>query len=73
MHPEIRYIIDTAAGLHLVDPADLLGAGRSKSVAAARADAMAELSVRGLSRSEIGRVFGRDASTVTWILGRVKP
>jgi chromosomal replication initiation ATPase DnaA len=68
MHPEIQAIIDTAAGLHLVDPSDLLGAGRSRSVAAARADAMAELNYLGLSHREIGKHFNRDHSTVHWIL-----
>jgi len=64
----VAEIIDTAAGVHLVDPADVTGPCRSRSVAAARADAMAELNYLGLSHREIGKHFNRDHSTVHWIL-----
>ena len=42
----------------------ILGRGRTKSVAAARHEAMRAMRRRGLSYPEIGWLFGRDHTTV---------
>jgi hypothetical protein len=57
--------VQEAANQFLVTPASVLGRSRSKGVAAARAMAMALVRRRTrLSYPELGRVFGRDHTTV---------
>ena len=67
--PDVAAILDTAAGLHGVRAEALLGRGRTKAVTRARRQAMAEIRDRyGWSLSEIGRLFGRDHTTVMYHL-----
>ena len=51
---------------------DVLSACRTRSVVACRRACAFELQRRGLSTSEIGRLLGRDHTTVLHMLGRTR-
>ncbi len=69
--PDVAGILDTAAGMHGVTAADLLGRSRKAPVVRARRMAMHELEDRyGWGLSEIGRLFGRSHATVSHAIRR---
>lgn len=66
-------VIDRVARAFRVDPAQVRGKNLSRSVAAARQAAMYVLCHRlGLSTVRIGKLFGRDHSTVVYALQRAE-
>lgn len=56
-------IVATAAKYH-VKPEEVCGRVRTRGVAAARAEVMAAMRATGMTLSEIGRLFGRDHTSV---------
>lgn len=65
-------IVQEAAELYHVRPEEILGRGRSKSIARARHSVFLSLRVRGLSYPEIGRLMGRDHTTVLAVCQRMR-
>lgn len=57
-------IIEETAGYFGVSVREIMGRSRSKSVASARKEAMRKVRELGFSYPEIGRMFGRDHTTV---------
>lgn len=65
-----RDIIARVAALHDLTPDDITGPSRRSEHCAARRQVMRELSATGRSASAIGRLIGRDHTTVLHGLGR---
>lgn len=62
--PPVRAAIEQVAATHGVHTADLMGRSKSRSVARARQEAMVRVRALGYSLPEVGRIFGRDHTTV---------
>jgi len=62
--PPVRSIVEQVASAHHVPVVDLMGRSKSRSVARARQEAMVRVRALGYSFPEVGRIFGRDHTTV---------
>jgi chromosomal replication initiation ATPase DnaA len=62
------WLVESAAARHGVEVDDLLGPRRTAILAAARADLCTNLWGSGLPYSEIGRLVGRDHTTVLYLV-----